>query len=69
MKYPVLTHFRLSRARNHWLIALLAVMDAAALDMVLRPAADPSAARLLLSQGSNCLASVSYPMRRIETRG
>ncbi len=66
MKYPVLTHFRLPRARNHWLIALLAVMDAAALDIALRPAADHATARLLLNQGANCLSSVAYPMRRVE---
>lgn len=65
MKYPVLTHFRLPRAGNHWLIALLAVMDAAALDIALRPDADHATARLLLNQGTNCLQSVSYPMRRV----
>ena len=66
MKYPVLTHFRLPRARNHWLIALLAVMDAAALDIALRPEADHAESRLLLNQGVNCLLAVSYPMRRVE---
>lgn len=30
MKYPALTRFRLPRSRNHWLIALLGVMDSAA---------------------------------------
>lgn len=69
MKYPVLTHFRLPRARNHWLIALLAVMDAAALDIALRPKADHAAGRLLLNQGSNCLRSIAYPMRRVEALG
>ncbi len=66
MKYPVLTHFRLPRGGNHWLVALLAVMDAAALDIALRPGADHAEARLLLGQGASCLNSVSYPMRRIE---
>ncbi len=66
MKYPVLTHFRLPRARNHWLVALLAVLDTAALDIALRPSADHSCAHLLLRQGSNCLRSVAYPMRRVE---
>ena len=69
MKYPVLTHFRLPRARNHWLIALMAVMDAAAMDIALRPKGDHAAARLLLNQGINCLLAVSYPMRRIEPKG
>ncbi len=66
MKYPLLTHFRLPRSRNHWLVALLAVMDAAALDIVLRPRADHAAARLMLSQAADCLNSVTYPMRRVE---
>ncbi len=65
MKYPVLTHFRLPRARNHWLVALLAVMDAAALDMTLRPSTNHAAGRRLLSQGTYSLQHVSYPMRRI----
>ncbi len=66
MKYPVLTHFRLPRSQNHWSVALLAVMDAAALDLALRPDVDQAAARLFLSQASGCLDSVAYPMRRIE---
>lgn len=69
MKYPVLTHFRLPRARNHWLVALLAVMDAAALDMSLRPSSNQASARRLLNQGVYCLHHVSYPMRRIAHEG
>lgn len=66
MKYPVLTHFRLPRARNHWLIALLAVLDSAALDIALRPSSDHVEARLLLRQGTGCLRDVAYPIRRID---
>jgi hypothetical protein len=66
MKYPALTHFRLPRSGNHWLIALLAVMDSAALDMALRPSSDHVDARLMLRQGVSCLRDVAYPMRRIE---
>lgn len=69
MKYPVLTHFRLPRAGNHWAVALLAVMDAAALDIALRPNADHSPARLFLNQGTACLVAVTYPMRRISDDG
>ncbi len=65
MKYPVLTHFRLPRSGNHWLLALLAVLDAAALDLALRPEAESPDARLLLDQGVGCLYSVAYPMRRV----
>jgi len=66
LKNPILAHFRLPRAHNHWAVALLAVLDAGALDMALRPSADHGSARLLLNQGAACLASVSYPMRRID---
>jgi hypothetical protein len=66
LKYPVLTHFRLPRAGNHWVVSLLAMLDAAALDISLRPDADHGAARLLLKQGASCLSSVTYPMRRID---
>ncbi len=67
MKYPVLTHFRGPRARNHFLIALLAIADAAALDIVLRPSMDHTDARLLLQQAASCLRDIAYPMRRIGT--
>jgi len=66
MKYPVLSHFRLPRANNHWVIGLLAVMDAAALDISLRPDGEHADARFLLNQGLHCLTSVTYPMRRVE---
>ena len=66
MKSPVLTHFRGPRARNHFIVALLAVADAAALDMTLRPSADHTDARLLLRQVSSCVRDVAYPMRRID---
>jgi hypothetical protein len=35
--YPVLIHFRSPRATRNWLIALLAIMDAAALELALNP--------------------------------
>jgi hypothetical protein len=65
LKYPVLPQFRLPRSRNHWLIALQAIMDAAALDIALRPDRDHATARLMLRQGMQCLQDVAYPMRRI----
>jgi hypothetical protein len=68
LKYPVLPHFRLPRSRNHWLIALLAMMDAAALDTVLRPSSDHAPARLMLRQGVRCMRDVAYPMRRVDPR-
>lgn len=65
MKYPALTHYRLPRSGNHWLVALIAVMDAAAMDEALRPGADHVEGRLMLRQGTACLRDVAYPMRRI----
>lgn len=66
MKYPVLTHFRSPRARNHFAIALLAVADAAALEMAARPSIESTDARLFLRQACACLRDVVYPMRRID---
>jgi len=66
VKYPVLAHFRLPRSRNHFVIALLAVMDCAALEVALHPDGDHGSARLLLSQGIECLGEIAYPMRRID---
>ena len=66
MKFPVLTHFRSPRARNHFVIAMLGVADAAALDVAARPSIDHTDARLLLRQVSSCVRDVAYPMRRID---
>lgn len=66
MKYPALTHYRLPRSGNHYLVALLAVMDAATLDMALRPRARHVDARLFLRQGTQCLHDIAYPMRRVD---
>lgn len=66
MKSPVLAHFRGPRAHNHFVIAVLAVADAAALDMVARPSLNHTDARLLLRQVSSCVRDVAYPMRRID---
>ncbi len=68
IKYPVLTHFRLPRSKTHWLTAMLAVADAAALDIALRPGADHPEARMLLRQVTGALDDVAYPMRRVTGR-
>jgi hypothetical protein len=65
MKSPVLTQFRGPRARNHFVLALLGVADAAALEATLRPSVDRTDALLLLRQATSCLRDVAYPMRRI----
>lgn len=53
-KYPVLNHFRLPRSRHHWLLSLVAMMDAAALDLSMRTSAPPEA-RLFLLSGVACI--------------
>jgi hypothetical protein len=49
--YPVLIHFRSPQPLRSWLIALLGVMDAAALQTSLAPTSAPVEARLLLQMG------------------
>ena len=66
MKYPVLTHFRGPRSHNHFVLAMLAVADAAALEIASRPSVDHTEGRLLLRQAAACLRDVAYPMRRVE---
>jgi hypothetical protein len=62
MKYPVLTRFRLPRSRNHWLIALLAVADAAALRITLQPSMPQGKARLFLNMTVTCLDNLAHVM-------
>jgi hypothetical protein len=57
--YPVLIHFRSPRATRNWLIALLAVLDAAALELALNPSHPNSALRLSLRGGFVCLRDIA----------
>jgi len=49
--YPVLMHFRSPEAWYSWVLALLAVLDAAAMHLSLNPSTAPSEARLCLRMG------------------
>ena len=49
--FPVLLHMRSSRPSRNWLVALLSVMDAAAMHMSLRPSQSEDRMRLMLRQG------------------
>ena len=49
--YPVLMHFRSPEAWYSWVLALLAVLDAAAMHLSLNPTTAPSEARLCLRMG------------------
>jgi len=57
--YPILVRFRSPDPRSSWLIALLAVMDSAALLHALSPEATPTQARLSLRMGIDCLRQIA----------
>jgi hypothetical protein len=57
--YPVLIHFRSPRATRNWLIALLAIMDAAALELALNPRKPKATMRMTLRAGFTCLREIS----------
>jgi hypothetical protein len=56
--YPVLIWFRSPHALRSWVVALLAVLDSAALYLSLSPNLAPSEARLCLRMGFTCLRNV-----------
>jgi hypothetical protein len=57
--YPILLRFRSPDPRSSWLIALLAVMDSAALLHATSPARCPLQARLSLRMGIDCLRQLA----------
>lgn len=57
--YPILTSFRSPKPLRSWVVALIAVMDSAALYLALCPSTAPSAARLSLRMGFTCLRDVA----------
>ena len=57
--YPVLIHTRSSRPLRSWLVALVSVMDAAALDLAFRPSAPQAAARTCIRMGFVCLRDLA----------
>jgi hypothetical protein len=65
-KYPVLNQFRLPRSRHHWLLSLVAMMDAAAMDLSVRRAAPPEA-RLFLRSAIACINNDLASSMRIST--
>ncbi|MGH3416077.1 MAG: hypothetical protein ACRDSS_06400 [Actinocrinis sp.] len=63
--YPVLIHFRSPQPYRNWLVALLAVMDAAALDLALNPGKlNTGVMRIGLRGGFQCLREIAL-MERI----
>lgn len=61
--YPILVQTRSARPYRSWVIALLAVMDAAALSLSLRPEDRQGTARVLIRQGTECLTGLAEVSR------
>ena len=57
--YPSLLYLRSPRARNSWVISLLAVMDAAAIAQAVDPDGAPIEARMMLRMGFTCLREIA----------
>jgi len=57
--YPVLIHFRSPKPLRSWLVSLLAVMDAAALQTAVAPSTAPVEARLVLRMGYLTLRDIA----------
>ncbi len=57
--YPVLVRFRSPRADASWIVALLAVLDSAALFHAIAPSRAPVSGRLLLRMGWTCLRQIA----------
>lgn len=61
--YPVLIYFRSPRAQRNWLIALLAVMDAAALHVSFNPSQNVGEIRMALRSGYVTLREIARTER------
>jgi hypothetical protein len=61
--YPVLIFFRSPHPLRSWVLALLAVMDSAALYLALCPASAPTETRLCLRMGFTCLREIARLLR------
>jgi len=61
--YPVLMAFRSPRPYRHWLVGLVAVMDAAAAQLALTPRSAPPEARLVLRAGFTALRDIARVQR------
>jgi hypothetical protein len=56
---PGLLHLRSPHPRNSWIVALIAVLDAAALQLAVDPQGAPAEARLCVRMGFTCLRDIS----------
>jgi hypothetical protein len=60
--YPVLIWFRSPHALRSWVVALLAVMDSAALYQAISPDSAPAESRLVIRMGFTCLRNIADVM-------
>jgi hypothetical protein len=63
--YPILMAFRSPKPYRSWIVAMLAVMDAAAMHLTLAPATAPSETRLVIRAGFLALRDIA-DARRID---
>ena len=61
--YPVLLAFRSPRPHRSWIVGLVAVMDAAAMQLALTPSSAPPEARLMLRAGFSALRDIARSLR------
>jgi hypothetical protein len=61
--YPVLLSFRSPQPHRSWVVGLLAVMDAAAIQLALSPRSAPPEARLVLRAGFTALRDIARTLR------
>ncbi len=61
--YPVLLYFRSPEPWYSWVLTLLAVLDAAAMQLALTPSTAPSEARMCLRMGFTCLRRIATSLR------
>jgi hypothetical protein len=61
--YPILLSFRSPKPQRSWIIGLLAVMDAAAMQLAIAPTSAPPEARLVLRAGFSSLRDIARTIR------
>lgn len=61
--YPILIRFRSPSPYRSWIVGLIAVLDSAALYLAFCPERAPTAARLVLRQGSSALRDIAVAVR------
>jgi len=61
--YPTLLHLRSPHPKNSWIVSLVAVLDAAALQLSLQPGTTPGSARMCVRMGFTALRDIATAQR------